>query len=317
LSDIGQEGNTRRGIEALKAGDKERARQLLAAAILENRDDLQAWLWLSGAVENDTERAACLEQGLRIDPLHEPAVRGLAHLHEQNQPDQYMPVTGPVRQPQRAPVNPAYTPEHTAHAPEYTAYTPEYEADAPAYPSWEAAAPRQVGDTQPGAAVLESSRPAAPLPTPPDEIIFRARPSLAPAAVDALAFLASLIAGALILVGLPSQIYLVLVPATLVGLWFILHGLFERRSEVYTLTNRVVMLEGGLYRGQRRVLALDDLQRIACRPSGLLARLLGLSDLLLYGRAGQQLGRLRDLTNCAGRLEKLSRAAGLSARESI
>jgi Tfp pilus assembly protein PilF len=42
---------TSRGIAALKAGDRLRARQLLAAAVTANPNDEQAWLWLSGAVD--------------------------------------------------------------------------------------------------------------------------------------------------------------------------------------------------------------------------------------------------------------------------
>lgn len=72
--------STKDGIAALKAGDKTRAQQLFVAALQENSDDLQAWLWLSGAVESDTDRLECLEQVLRIDPTHELAAKGVAKL---------------------------------------------------------------------------------------------------------------------------------------------------------------------------------------------------------------------------------------------
>ncbi len=68
------------GITALKAGDKARAQQLFVAALQDNNDDLQAWLWLSGAVENNTDRLECLEQVIRIDPNHDLAARGIAKL---------------------------------------------------------------------------------------------------------------------------------------------------------------------------------------------------------------------------------------------
>ena len=71
---------TQRGIAALKNGDRNRARQLLRAATQDNPDDIQAWLWLSGALETDQERAACLHQVLRLDPDNALAAQGLAKL---------------------------------------------------------------------------------------------------------------------------------------------------------------------------------------------------------------------------------------------
>lgn len=71
---------TRRGIAALKSGDRNRAQQLLRAATRKTPDDVQAWLWLSGAVETDEERAACLQQVLRLDPENPAATQGLAKL---------------------------------------------------------------------------------------------------------------------------------------------------------------------------------------------------------------------------------------------
>ena len=71
---------TQEGVAALKAGDKERAQKLFVAALEEDNDDLQAWLWLSGAVESDVDRLECLEQVLRIDPLHALASKGAAQL---------------------------------------------------------------------------------------------------------------------------------------------------------------------------------------------------------------------------------------------
>ena len=51
---------------ALRAGDKQRARDLLAQAIRVNPADYQNWLWLSGAVETDDERRRCLERVLYL-----------------------------------------------------------------------------------------------------------------------------------------------------------------------------------------------------------------------------------------------------------
>jgi tetratricopeptide (TPR) repeat protein len=68
------------GISALKAGDQARARDLLGQAIRRNPRDERAWLWLSGAVNTDTERRQCLERVLTLNPQNAAARSGLAML---------------------------------------------------------------------------------------------------------------------------------------------------------------------------------------------------------------------------------------------
>lgn len=75
---------TQRGIAALKAGDREAARRWLSAAVQQNPSDVQAWMWLSGAVERDKERYDCLRQVLRLDPANQNAARGLAQILERS-----------------------------------------------------------------------------------------------------------------------------------------------------------------------------------------------------------------------------------------
>jgi hypothetical protein len=67
-------------IVALKAGRKAESRQLLAQILQRDSSNETAWLWLSGAAETKTERLACLERVLAINPDNEIAQRGLAHL---------------------------------------------------------------------------------------------------------------------------------------------------------------------------------------------------------------------------------------------
>lgn len=68
------------GIAALRAGDMPTARQLLSAAVAQNPADLDAWLWLSGAVSSDGERRYCLLRVQALNPMHPAAARGLAML---------------------------------------------------------------------------------------------------------------------------------------------------------------------------------------------------------------------------------------------
>ena len=74
---------TQQGISALKAGDKQNALKLLRLAIQNNTKDIQAWLWLSGAVDTNQERVECLQAILKIDPNNQIALQGLAQLVSQ------------------------------------------------------------------------------------------------------------------------------------------------------------------------------------------------------------------------------------------
>jgi tetratricopeptide (TPR) repeat protein len=68
------------GISALKRGDKARARACLLAALRQEERNELAWLWLSGAVEEDEDRHTCLENVLAINPTNERARQGLTWL---------------------------------------------------------------------------------------------------------------------------------------------------------------------------------------------------------------------------------------------
>jgi hypothetical protein len=72
-----------RGIAAVRSGDKLTARGLLVRAILADPRDVDAWMWLSAAVNTDEERLACLVKVLEIKPGHDAARRGAAALRRQ------------------------------------------------------------------------------------------------------------------------------------------------------------------------------------------------------------------------------------------
>ena len=73
----------RRGIAAVKAGNKQEAKSLLLQVVdLDERNE-QAWLWLSGLVESMDDKRTCLENVLAINPANTPAQAGLRWLAQQ------------------------------------------------------------------------------------------------------------------------------------------------------------------------------------------------------------------------------------------
>ena len=76
----------REGIDAARAGQKERARSLLQEVVETDETNLQAWLWLSGMVDDWAEKHVCLENVLTLDPNHPAAKAGLAWLDRQAPP---------------------------------------------------------------------------------------------------------------------------------------------------------------------------------------------------------------------------------------
>jgi len=70
----------RQAIQAIQDGDKQTGARLLTTILKQDPRNEQAWLWLSGAVETDTERSECLQRVLAINPNNEAAWRGLETL---------------------------------------------------------------------------------------------------------------------------------------------------------------------------------------------------------------------------------------------
>jgi tetratricopeptide (TPR) repeat protein len=71
------------GIAAAKSGQRERAYNLLMQVVEEDRDNVLAWLWLSGVTDRLNEREICLENVLALDPTNAAARKGLAQVREQ------------------------------------------------------------------------------------------------------------------------------------------------------------------------------------------------------------------------------------------
>lgn len=68
------------GALALQQGDKERARDLLLQVVEANEDLEEAWLWLSGAVDDPEDQRTALENVLALNPDNEHARYGIAVL---------------------------------------------------------------------------------------------------------------------------------------------------------------------------------------------------------------------------------------------
>jgi hypothetical protein len=71
----------RAGITAAKNGDRTTARQLLEQVISADEDNELAWLWLASSVNTLSERRACLERVLQINPNNVRAQEALARLN--------------------------------------------------------------------------------------------------------------------------------------------------------------------------------------------------------------------------------------------
>ena len=73
----------REGIAAAKAGQRERARDLLMRVVEQDEENVSAWLWLSGVVDSLDDQEICLENVLALDPDNEAARKGLASVRKQ------------------------------------------------------------------------------------------------------------------------------------------------------------------------------------------------------------------------------------------
>ncbi|MBI5951485.1 MAG: tetratricopeptide repeat protein [Chloroflexi bacterium] len=64
-------------MDALRRGDKPRAKDLLTRLLKTDQNNTTYWIWLSAAVDNKKERVYCLQTAYNIDPENGTAKRGL------------------------------------------------------------------------------------------------------------------------------------------------------------------------------------------------------------------------------------------------
>ena len=74
-----------RGVAAARGGQKTVAATLLRQTVKLNPQHEQAWLWLSGVLDQPEDVAFCLRAVLGINPANERAERGLAWIEQQAQ----------------------------------------------------------------------------------------------------------------------------------------------------------------------------------------------------------------------------------------
>jgi tetratricopeptide (TPR) repeat protein len=75
----------REGIDAARAGDREKARDIFQEIIEKDDNNIQAWLWLSRVVKDPDEKRICLENILLLDPQNEQAKAAIAKLETKKQ----------------------------------------------------------------------------------------------------------------------------------------------------------------------------------------------------------------------------------------
>src|SRR6185295_13990590 len=84
-------------VEALRVGNKSRARELLTGLLKTDQNNATYWVWMSATVDTSKERIYCLQTAFKLDPANAAAKRGLI-LHGALPPDdtvQPFPVNRP------------------------------------------------------------------------------------------------------------------------------------------------------------------------------------------------------------------------------
>ena len=74
-------------VEALRVGDKAKARDLLTGLLKTDQNNATYWVWMSAAMDTAKERVYCLQTALKLDPENAHAKRGLI-MHGAMQPDE-------------------------------------------------------------------------------------------------------------------------------------------------------------------------------------------------------------------------------------
>lgn len=319
---------TQQGIAALRGGDKNAARALLTASLKEDPNDAAAWLWLTGALDTDEERAHCLRQVLRIEPNNAAAARGLnqvlARIQKTPPPEEAAAPAASVFAEEAAPLETAASPETPVQEaapasaqpftelPPDTVTVPIFDAEGMEETlvpedAWAASQPEQPGifvesletaaPEMPAAEETAPSEPAAPQPHRKRSkaeieglrVIFHTRPSVAPALGAFWLFLAGAGAVGILLRGDPM---LALGFAFLLGVVLnaiVVYAVIRNIAARYELTNQHLTLR---FRGRKVRVPVSSLFSAEYRQTAV-QRMLGTGDVIIEASANGELTHLR------------------------
>jgi DNA-binding response OmpR family regulator len=97
-------------ITAIKAGDREKGRQLLTQVIKADPRNEAAWLWMTEVVERDVDRIMCLRNALKINPNNDAVKKRLAALEQPSAPPPAPQAeAAPERTPSASAISVAYS----------------------------------------------------------------------------------------------------------------------------------------------------------------------------------------------------------------
>ena len=80
MTDTGIDTLFQEAVEAIRKGDRPRAKEILTRLLKTDQNNANYWVWMSASVETAKERAYCLQTALRLDPENKTAKRGLVLL---------------------------------------------------------------------------------------------------------------------------------------------------------------------------------------------------------------------------------------------
>jgi hypothetical protein len=270
---------TQRGIAALRKGDRMGARQYLGTALKQDPGDIQAWLWLSGAVDRDEERIDCLRQILKLDPNNVVAARGLAQMVERSAgPDDQ---SAPPQELEEDSV-PGVSPE------EESAYLQALDRVAPvSVPTPEPVerpTPTASFSTEPQevAAVTYRTAPTTRRSKPaqsssPGQTVFRARPSLVPAFLFFWVMVITLVGLNSVLPEEPSVVFPIIAALAAVLFLVIAYVTIRLYTTRYELTTQHLSLP---FQGKQVDVLLSDILSLEPHQSGF-QKALGVGDVLI------------------------------------
>ena len=83
------------GVAAARRGDRIKSRDSLTRLLRTDKNNEEAWLWMSSVVDTDRERIYCLNTAMKLNPQSKGGLRGLAILGALPLELRPQPITGP------------------------------------------------------------------------------------------------------------------------------------------------------------------------------------------------------------------------------